>query len=744
MGATMVTKRLQSKQDKPVRKPESPRLTFVLPTFNREKTLGAALAQITSQIQRSKFRSSFSVLISENHSTDRSANIARDFASRYDFIKVVSPQNHLPSGEHNLFFALRHVDADLVWTFADDDLLLPGAIDWIYERLTTSKADFVLVNSQYQDSNGQVLRDRILEMNQEAIYFDSFAEIFTEVGPLTLLASFSSAIFRPEKVCALELDRFLVPCAIYAHVFAYLEAFSDSCVEILSAPVVVLRRTTATAHWETVAKRFDWYMYYPWTGSLAAHLLRARSHGAISCEQYGFALNSNENGRYGLIANLLTQFILQLLRALEVGDPREIPPKSDFEDVRTVVQDVPYVTVETLDLLVWCEKHFSDVCAFLSPPGSELQRKPGALTNAIQTLGIAEQAAPWISKAKNMLIARLHAIKSSYVNFGTMASEARPYVFMAGTNYLVFQLASRFVLMSRKVYQEDWRSMQPNRLDPIDRAPDWFVFRSFPEALARYFELEHAGVTSEAEQSDRVILDTVSNAPWDALAEVIEMNDVQSFLEGVASHPGLSEVHRVLRAVYGRSTDTDEKVDVFKLDTAWHGFIDPRWYRETYAPRTHGMEHELIQQSPLVHYVMLGSRKRWSLSPYFDEVVFNREHDARLAGKKAAPSLSDKIGLAKFFLSEWRGEVSESFSSAHYIEQCKQLGIALDASPVIHFLRTGIKLGLQPHPHWNETAYLELNPDVKRASGGQQYGWLHWCTHGRFEKRPGAFGRKGS
>ncbi|MEN9865655.1 MAG: hypothetical protein RL748_1245, partial [Pseudomonadota bacterium] len=475
-----------------------PRLTFVMPTYNREKTIGAALEQISAQICLSRFRSQFSVLISENQSTDRSAEIAQYFAARHDFIRVVSPQEHLPSGEHNLFFAIQHVDSDFVWTFADDDLLLPGAIDWIFARLIESKADFVLINSQYQDSNGQVLRENILDMRQSVISYPSFAGIFTEIGPLTLLASFSSGIFRPQKVCALDLDSFLKPCAIYAHVFAYLEAFSQSQVEVWSVPLVVLRRTTATAHWEQVAKRYNWYLYYPWTGSLANHLLRAREHGAIRSEQYGFALNSNENGRYGLIANLLTQFILQMLRAIEVGDPREIPGKADFEKVRRVVQDVPFVSIETLDLLLWAERHFGDVCALLAQPGTPLKQLPNALGNTLQTFDFADQGAPWLAKIRDKLLEKLHSIKQAYVNFGTMSSEGRPYTFIVGRKYVIFQLASRFVVMNGTVFQEDWRAMNPNRLDVTDQAPDWFIFNSFADALNRYFALEEANVSEEA------------------------------------------------------------------------------------------------------------------------------------------------------------------------------------------------------------------------------------------------------
>jgi glycosyltransferase involved in cell wall biosynthesis len=128
------------------------RLTFVVPTYNREKTVGSAMEQLSLQIGKSKYRQNISILVSENHSTDRTAEIVERYATEYDFIKVVSPPEHLPSGEHNLFFALKYANSDFVWSFADDDLMLPGTVDWMYEHLLNTTADFILINSQYQDA----------------------------------------------------------------------------------------------------------------------------------------------------------------------------------------------------------------------------------------------------------------------------------------------------------------------------------------------------------------------------------------------------------------------------------------------------------------------------------------------------------------------------------------------------------------------------------------------------------------
>ena len=723
-----------------------PTLCFILPTYNREKTIGSALEQISSQILRSKFRESITILVSENQSTDRSAEIAKSFSTKYDFIRVITPEQHLPSGEHNLFFALRQASADFVWSFADDDLLLQGSIDYIYEHLLQSSSDFILVNSQYWDSDGQVICQRILDINQNVIYFDSFTDIFSEVGPLTILASFSSAIYRLNKIVVLDLDGYLSPCPIYAHVFAYLEAFSNSRVEILSAPLVVLRKTTANKHWENVAEQFGWYMYYPWTGSLATHILRARSRNLITVEQYSCALNSNENGRYSLIANLLTQFVLQLLRALESYDPREVPSRVEFENISAVVQSIPYVTVDTLDFLLWGRKYFGEICSLLTPQNSIVKNTPNPLSNAIQSLNIPEHTDPWILEIREKLIEKLHFIKQTYVSIGTTSPEARPFLLMGGQKFVIFQLATHYILMSQTVYQENWHIMNPNHLDAVDNSPDWFIFGSFDEAMKRYFELEHSSIdASKGDLDDSVILKIFKTPPWDVLSDIFETEDVQSFLDAVSYKIEMEEVRQVLGIILGCTSSSDDaKLDLRLIESTRQGFIDPNWYRRTYFSRTQGLEREILKHSPLVHYVMIGARKGWSLSPFFDEFLFIGEAKIGLNSDTRKMSLlTDRIGLAKYFTGDCKGEVSPFFSVCFYLEQCKKNSILIEGSPIIHFLTTGIKLGLAPHLDWDEALYMDANPDVKlTGQGAPYYGWIHWCTNGRFEKRKSGVTRR--
>lgn len=70
------------------------------------------------------------------------------------------------------------------------------------------------------------------------------------------------------------------------------------------------------------------------------------------------------------------------------------------------------------------------------------------------------------------------------------------------------------------------------------------------------------------------------------------------------------------------------------------------------------------------------------------------------------------------------------FDTAHYLAQCPQPPAVGD--PVLHYLRQGAALGLDPAPGFSTRYYLEQNPDV--AQGGVNPFW-HYISHGQAEGR---------
>jgi hypothetical protein len=227
----------------------------------------------------------------------------------------------------------------------------------------------------------------------------------------------------------------------------------------------------------------------------------------------------------------------------------------------------------------------------------------------------------------------------------------------------------------------------------------------------------------------------MKNPPWDGVADLIETEDIDALLDCIMNDNEFDEVHEVLTIILDLPDDTGP-VNLRMLESARAGFVNPAWYRECYASRVQGFESVILRHSPLLHYLMLGSRKGWSLSPFFDE---RSQRNLPPSDERSANLLIERCGLAKYLVSGAMVEMSEFFSVSDYLDQCSEHEIELEQAPIIHFLGIGIHRGMLPHPKWNESAYLDANPDVKKFGGGHCSGWLHWCCHGRFEKRPGAF-----
>ncbi len=95
--------------------PTSPRVTVVIPTFNRARFLPVAVDSVLAQTY-----GDFRLLIADNASTDETAEIvARYDDPRIDYVR--RPENVGITANHNL--ALRDVASEYCLIVPDDDVL---------------------------------------------------------------------------------------------------------------------------------------------------------------------------------------------------------------------------------------------------------------------------------------------------------------------------------------------------------------------------------------------------------------------------------------------------------------------------------------------------------------------------------------------------------------------------------------------------------------------------------------------
>lgn len=118
-----------------------PKISLALPVYNGEKYLEACLVSLLSQTFRD-----FELVISDNASTDRTAEIIAEFAERDPRIRVIRQVENVGAAENfNLLF--HETKAEIFKWCAYDDCLVPEFLEETYSALA-AEPNAVISHSQ--------------------------------------------------------------------------------------------------------------------------------------------------------------------------------------------------------------------------------------------------------------------------------------------------------------------------------------------------------------------------------------------------------------------------------------------------------------------------------------------------------------------------------------------------------------------------------------------------------------------
>lgn len=111
-------------------------LTFVIPTNNRPKELRACVLSIARQIIDDT-----RILIIDNGSEQETVYAIERLKSEFNCIDSTQHEDNI---DYSVAFKrmMTASDSDWVWTFGDDDRLMPGALKFMLEQLEKSEAQF--------------------------------------------------------------------------------------------------------------------------------------------------------------------------------------------------------------------------------------------------------------------------------------------------------------------------------------------------------------------------------------------------------------------------------------------------------------------------------------------------------------------------------------------------------------------------------------------------------------------------
>jgi len=119
-------------------------LSILIPTYNRSKKLLRLLNNIEEEISYiGKTNLKVDVVISDNASIDDTGNVVASFISHKYRLSYFRQDTNV-GFDRNIKFLYEKADSDYVWFLADDDILLPSAIQTVIHGLAMKKPDVML------------------------------------------------------------------------------------------------------------------------------------------------------------------------------------------------------------------------------------------------------------------------------------------------------------------------------------------------------------------------------------------------------------------------------------------------------------------------------------------------------------------------------------------------------------------------------------------------------------------------
>lgn len=110
-------------------------LSICIPTYNRVSYLKECIESIVNQTWYSDEK--VEIIISDNASTDSTAELIESYAKRYKNIHY-SPNLENIGADRNIIKILQMGNGKYIWGISDDDIVLPEAFDAVLELLETN------------------------------------------------------------------------------------------------------------------------------------------------------------------------------------------------------------------------------------------------------------------------------------------------------------------------------------------------------------------------------------------------------------------------------------------------------------------------------------------------------------------------------------------------------------------------------------------------------------------------------
>jgi abequosyltransferase len=223
--------RAVSLQDQPHGAPEPVKLSICIATYKRGAYIGDTLEAIIAALP-----AGVEVVIVDGASPDNTTQVVESFVRRNRAVRYFRETTN--SGvDRDFDKAVCYARGEYCWLMSDDDILLPGAVARVLEKLDTS-LDLVVVNAQVRTVDLSVeLNPRILKLAHDRDYDSTESDSF--LGDAGGYLSFiGGVVIRRDRWLERERERYFGSLFIHAGVIFQAPL---AHIRILAEPLIAIR-----------------------------------------------------------------------------------------------------------------------------------------------------------------------------------------------------------------------------------------------------------------------------------------------------------------------------------------------------------------------------------------------------------------------------------------------------------------------------------------------------------------------
>ncbi len=154
-------------------------ITFAIPTYNRAERLRACVESIASQKPAR-------ILIMDDGSTDNTQEVCREMSKKYSFIVRHHAGDRL-NFAGNYKRMMSRVETEYVWTFGDDDLLMPMALSFMENVIKNTRFDFYHVAETIRSAKAEALHGTVFSVCNDIGWLEFTGFISCNIGRTDLM-----------------------------------------------------------------------------------------------------------------------------------------------------------------------------------------------------------------------------------------------------------------------------------------------------------------------------------------------------------------------------------------------------------------------------------------------------------------------------------------------------------------------------------------------------------------------------